>query len=330
MRIIVDAMGGDHAPDEIVRGALLAKKEYGFEIILVGDEEKIRPLVLDEEVTVVHTAEAVTMEDDPTTTLRAKKDASMYVALRMLAQGEGDAVVSAGNTGALLVGATMLVKRIKGIRRAALALPMPTATGKCMLVDCGANVECTPAYLQQFALMGAYYAERVLKIENPRVALLNNGTEEHKGRTLEKETNALLKTAVKNYVGNMEAREVVLGGCDVIVTDGFTGNVLLKTVEGAGLFFGGMIKGMLKKNLFTKLSALVLKDGIRTLKSKMDYNETGGTPIMGLRGAVIKAHGSAKATAMKNAIRVAAEYVNTGIIDDITRDIASLSIDAED
>ena len=323
-------MGGDHAPDEIVRGALLAKKEYGFEIVLVGDEEKIRPLIGNEAVTVVHTADAVTMEDDPTTTLRAKKDASMYVALRMLAQGEGDAVVSAGNTGALLVGATMLVKRIKGIRRAALALPMPTATGKCMLVDCGANVECTPAYLQQFALMGAYYAERVLKIENPRVALLNNGTEEHKGRALEKETNALLKGTVKNYIGNMEAREVVMGGCDVVVTDGFTGNVLLKTVEGAGLFFGGMIKGMLKKNLFTKLSALVLKDGIRTLKAKMDYNETGGTPIMGLRGAVIKAHGSAKATALKNAIRVAAEYVNTGIIDDITRDIASISTGAED
>lgn len=330
MKIIVDAMGGDHAPDEIVRGALLAQKEYGFEIVLVGDEARIRPLVGAANVQIVHASEIVTMEDDPTTVLREKKDASMFVALRMLAKGEGDAVVSAGNTGALLVGATMHVKRIRGIRRAALALTMPTATGKCMLVDCGANVECTPAYLQQFALMGSYYAERVLKIKNPRVALLNNGTEDHKGRTLERETNALLKETQKNYIGNIEAREVVMGGADVVVTDGFTGNVLLKTVEGAGLFFAGMIKGMFKKNLVTKLSALAVKDGIRALKAKMDYNETGGTPLMGISRAVIKAHGSSKAVSMKNAIRVAAEYVNTGIIAEITRDIASLSAESEE
>ncbi len=330
MRIIVDAMGGVHAPDEIVRGALLAKKEYGFEIVLVGDEERIRPLLQNEEVTIVHASETVTMEDDPTTVLRAKKDASMFVALRALANGEGDAVVSAGNTGALLVGATMLVKRIRGIRRAALALTMPTATGKCMLVDCGANVECTPAYLQQFALMGSYYAERVLKIKNPRVALLNNGTEDHKGRELERETNALLKKTQKNYIGNLEAREVVMGGADVVVTDGFTGNILLKTVEGAGMFFAGMIKGMFKKNLLTKLSALAVKSGIMELKSKMDYNETGGTPLMGLSRAVIKAHGSSKAVSMKNAIRIAAEYVNTGIIEDIKRDIVNLQVEGEE
>lgn len=330
MKIIVDAMGGDHAPDEIVKGALLARVEYGFEIVLVGDEERIRPLVGTADVEIVSASEVVTMEDDPTTVLREKKDASMFVALRLLAKGGGDAVVSAGNTGALLVGATMHVKRIRGIRRAALALTMPTATGKCMLVDCGANVECTPAYLQQFALMGSYYAERVLKIKNPRVALLNNGTEDHKGRGLERETNALLKETQKNYIGNIEAREVIMGGADVVVTDGFTGNILLKTVEGAGLFFAGMIKGMFKKNLLTKLSALAVKDGISALKAKMDYNETGGTPLMGISRAVIKAHGSSKAVSMKNAIRIAAEYVNTGIIEEITRDIQSLSAENEE
>lgn len=325
MKIIVDAMGGDHAPEEIVAGTVSACKKFGIEALLVGKEEMIRPLLPDDAagISILHAEDIITMEDDPTTLLKAKKESSMAVALRALRDGEGDALVSAGSTGALLVGATMIVKRIPGIRRAALSPLLPTAKGKALLIDCGANVECTPEYLLQFATMGSYYMQCVMGIDTPRVGLLNNGAEEHKGTPLQQETYRLLKDAPVHFVGNIEGRDVALGAADVVVTDGFTGNVLLKTIEGVGLFFTGELKAIFMKNILTKLAAVFVKDGIRAFKKKMDYNETGGAPLLGIAKPVIKAHGSAKAKTFESAIAQAITYVEQGIIEKIGKSVES-------
>ncbi|MEG2377995.1 MAG: phosphate acyltransferase PlsX [Clostridia bacterium] len=323
MKIIVDAMGGDNAPAEIVAGTLEAVREFGIEAILVGKSAEIRACMGGDVagVSILDAPEIFGMEDDPTTLVRAKKDTSMAVALRALAADEGDALVSAGNTGALLVGATMIVKRIPGVRRAALSPVLPTAKGGALLIDCGANVECTPEYLLQFGKMGACYAKHVMKINNPRVGLVNNGTEEHKGTQLCRDAHELLKTAPINFIGNIEGRDVALGGADVVVTDGFTGNVLLKTIEGVGLFFSSELKNIFMKNLKSKIAALLVKDGIRGFKKKMDYNETGGAPLLGIAKPVIKAHGSAKSHTFRSAIEQAIAYVDTDIISKIRESV---------
>ena len=268
MKIIVDAMGGDHAPGEIVAGALSACKKFNIEAVLVGREDALRPLIPQDAagVSILPAADVIGMEDDPTALLKTKKESSMAVALRALKDDAGDALVSAGSTGALLVGATMIVRRIPGIRRAALAPLLPTAQGNALLIDCGANVECTPEYLLQFATMGAHYMQSVLGVAQPRVGLLNNGAEEHKGTPLQQETYQLLKTAPVNFIGNIEGRDVPLGAADVIVADGFTGNILLKTMEGVGLFFAGELKSIFLKNAASKLAALLVRDGIRSFK----------------------------------------------------------------
>lgn len=323
MKIIVDAMGGDHAPNEIVAGTLEAVREYGIEALLVGREADIRAC-MDENlpgVSILNADDVISMEDDPATLLRAKKNSSMAVALTALRDGMGDALVSAGSTGALLVGSTMIVKRISGIRRAALSPILPTASGGALLIDCGANVECTPEYLLQFATMGAHYTKCVLNISNPRVGLLNNGTEEHKGTPLQQEAFKLLKDAPINFIGNIEGRDVALGAADVVVTDGFTGNVLLKTMEGVGLFFASELKNIFMKNTKSKIAALMVKDGIKAFKKKMDYNETGGAPLLGIEKPVIKAHGSAKVQTFKSAIAQAISYVNNDIITKISASI---------
>jgi len=330
MKIIIDAMGGDNAPEEIVKGACLAAKEFGVHIVLVGRENEIeRYLDKDADVSIVNAEEVVTMDDDPTTAMKHKKDASMTVALRLLANGEGDAMISAGSTGALLVQATLIVKRIRGVRRAALAPIMPTANGGALLIDSGANADCSPEYLQQFALMGASYTKLALGLENPRIGLLNNGTEEHKGGELQQKTYQLLKAAHEkgmiNFVGNIEGRDVVFGGADVIVTDGFSGNILLKTVEGVAMFFTKELKGIFMKNIKTKLAALLVKDGIRNFKKKMDYNETGGAPLLGISKPVIKAHGSSKAYALRSAVKQAIDYVNANSIEEITRNLKEIT-----
>lgn len=321
MKIIVDAMGGDNAPGEIVAGTVSACKKFGIEALLIGRESEIAPLIPEDAVgiTIKNADDVITMEDDPMSLLKAKKDSSLAVALRALRDGEGDALVSAGSTGAVLVGATMIVKRIRGIRRAALAPLLPTATGKALLIDCGANVECTPEYLVQFATMGSYYMQCVMGIDSPRVGLLNNGAEEHKGTPLQQETYKLLKETPVNFVGNIEGRDVAFGAADVVVTDGFSGNVLLKTMEGVGLFFAGELKSMFKKNIITKLAALCVKDGIKSFKKKMDYNETGGAPLLGICKPIIKAHGSAKAKTFESAIAQAITYVEQGMIEKITK-----------
>ena len=332
MKIIVDAMGGDNAPVSNVRGALAAVRELGVEVILVGRGEDILKVLKDDGIDdlppgleIVHASEVVEMCDNPATAFREKKDSSLTVGLNLLKNGDGDAFVSAGSTGALLSAATLMVKRIRGIRRAALAPVVPTGGGGAVLIDCGATAEGTPEYLLQFAFMGSYYAERVLKRPEPRVGLLNIGAEPSKGGELQKETHALLTKAGKegriNFVGNVEAREAVSGSVDVIVSDGYSGNIFLKTMEGVGIYMAREIKKMFLSSLKTKIAALLVKDGLREFKKKMDSGEVGGTPLMGISHPVIKAHGSSDGYAMKNAIRQAMEYSKSGIIEDITENV---------
>jgi len=324
MRIIVDAMGGDNAPNEIVLGAVNAAKRFGVDILLVGKENAIRPLIPTDVkgVDVLNAEQVVTMEDDPMSVLRAKKDSSMAYAFKALRDGEGDAVVSAGNSGALLAAGTMIVKRIKGIRRAAFAPIMPTMTGETLLIDSGANAECTPEYLVQFATMGTHYIKAVRGVENPKVGLLNNGVEEHKGTPVHQEAHKLLRDADINFYGNVEGRDVPEGKVDVVVADGFSGNVLLKTFEGVGNFFLKELKIIFGKNVFTKLATMVLMSGVKALKKKTDHNEVGGAPLLGVSKPVFKAHGSAKARTIENAIGQAIAYVEQGVIERITESIS--------
>ena len=319
MKIIIDAMGGDNAPQAPVIGALQAAKDFGAQITLVGRGEEILSVMrsqgyndLPEGIEIAHADEVVDMHDDPATVVRKRKNSSMMIGLKMLADGLGDAFVSAGSTGALLTGATLLVKRVKGIRRAAMGPTMPNkAGGKTVILDCGANAECTPEFLLQFGLVGSIYAKKCLGVENPKIGLLNIGTEDSKGTPLQKEAYALLKAAgdkgIINFVGNTEARDVPMGAVDVIVCDGFAGNVLLKSIEGTAMFMGSLVSGMFKKSIISKLSAALVMKDIKAFKKLLDYREIGGTPFLGIRKPVIKAHGSSDALAFRNAVRQAME-----------------------
>ena len=338
MNIIIDAMGGDNAPLEIVKGALSAHARFGCNITLTGDEAAIRGAAarcgasaLPQGVTIHPTTETVEMCDDPATVFRRKKDSSMGVALTLLRDGAGDAVVSAGSTGALLTGATLITKRIHGIRRAAMAPVIPTTTGSAVLIDCGANAECTPEYLVQFAYLGSFYAQQVLGLERPRVGLLNIGAEDSKGTDLQKQTLARLKEADAaghlHFIGNIEAKEAIRGGCDVIVTDGFSGNILLKTMEGVGSFAGSALKSMFKKNLLTKLAALAVMPGLNAFKAKLDPNKVGGTAFIGISKAVIKAHGASNAEAIENAVGQAAAFARSGLIEKIEENVNLMKIE---
>ena len=336
MRIIIDAMGGDNAPGEIVKGALRAKKELGVEIVLVGRAEEIRACLEKEgctDVEIVDAREVVTMEDDPSTATRRKKDSSMTVALNLLRDGKGDVVVSAGSTGALLTGATLIVKRIKGIRRAAMAPVFPIGKYGTMLIDCGANVECTPEYLLQFAYMGSFYAKKMMGCPNPRVGLLNVGTEDTKGGELQHQAFALLKQAGEegriNFIGNVEGTGVFAGAADVVVTDGFTGNVMLKTMEGTVKFLMKSLKDVFYKSGKNKLAALVLKNDLADMKKSMDVNEVGGTAFIGISRPVIKAHGSSDATSFFAAVRQAVAVVNAGVAEEIENNIEYMKLKAE-
>ena len=333
MRIIVDAMGGDNAPLAIVKGALQGQKRWGVDITLTGDETAIRQALaqcgvtaLPQGMEIVHTTQEVTMEDDPATVFRRKKDTSMGVGLTMLRDGQGDAFISAGSTGALLTGATLITKRIRGIRRAAMAPVMPTTTGRCVLIDCGANAECTPEYLLQFAYLGSFYASRVLGIEKPRVGLLNIGVEEEKGTDLQRQTLQLLERQTRlHFIGNIEAKEAVKGGCDVLVTDGFSGNVMLKTIEGVGSFAGSALKNIFKKNLLTKLAAAMVLPGLNDFKAQLDPNKVGGTAFIGISKAVIKAHGSSNEEAIENAIGQARDFAASGLIEEIAAHVDEMT-----
>ena len=338
MKIIVDAMGGDNAPLEIVKGALAGQKHWGVDIVLTGDENAIREALarcgqpeVPAGMEIISTSQTVEMCDDPATVFRRKKDTSMGVGLTMLREGQGDALVSAGSTGALLTGATLITKRIHGIRRAAMAPVIPTTTGQAVLIDCGANAECTPEYLVQFAYLGNFYAQQVLGLAKPRVGLLNIGAEDSKGTDLQKQTLARLRQAAEeghlHFIGNIEAKEAIKGGCDVIVTDGFSGNILLKTMEGVGSFAGSALKGMFKKNLLTKLAALAVMPGLNEFKAKLDPNKVGGTAFIGIARPVIKAHGASNAEAIENAIGQATAFARSGLIEKIEENVNLMKIE---
>ncbi len=340
MRVIVDAMGGDNAPLCNVQGALDAIKAYGVEVVLVGDGERLLECLrelgvgdLPQGLEIAHASQVVTMEDNPAMAFKEKKDSSLTVGLNLLGDGGGDAFVSAGSTGALLSAATLLTKRIRGIRRAALAPVVPTGQGGAVLIDCGANAECTPEYLLQFAYMGSFYAQRVLHRPEPKVGLLNIGVEPSKGTDLQRDAYALLQQAKEagrvNFVGNVEAREAVEGAVDVIVADGYSGNILLKAMEGTGLFLSRQIKAMFKKNLFTKLAALMVKGGLSDFKKLLDSSEVGGTALLGISKPVIKAHGSSDARAIQNAIRQGMEFSQSGLIEDVTANVEHMRLGTE-
>lgn len=323
-RIVVDAMGGDNAPHSIAEGCIKAVNELDVRITLVGKEEMIKECLADytgDRIDIVNAADIISNDDDPAKAVRRKKDSSIVVGMNLLAEGKGDAFVSAGSTGAVVSGATLIVKRIKGVRRVAIGTVFPTPKKPTLVLDCGANADCTSEFLQQFAVMGNAYMQAVYGIEKPTVALLNNGAEEHKGSMIYKETYQILKTMDINFIGNVEGRDVFDSKADVVVADGFAGNIFLKTTEGTAGFFSKKLKGLFMKNIVTKLCALVLKKGIKEMKSSFDYTEHGGAPILGAQKVVIKSHGSSNAKAFYNAIRQAKHFYENGVIESINNNL---------
>lgn len=322
MKIIVDAFGGDNAPLEILKGCAQAVAEYGVNILLVGDKKKIEKIATENSVILYHmeivdAPDVIAMTDEPSEIMKSKSNSSMAKGLKLLADGEGDAFISAGNSGALVMGATFIVKRIRGIKRCAFAPVIPKENGCFMLVDAGANVECRPEMLKQFGIMGSIYMNKVMNIHEPRVGLVNVGVEDHKGGEFQKEVYKKLKESDLNFVGNVEAREVPVDAAEVIVTDGFTGNVMLKLYEGVAKTLMGKIKDLFSKNMKNKLAASLLLSDMRELKNEIDYNEYGGAPIIGLTKPVFKAHGSSNANTFKNAIRLTIDYVNGNVTNEI-------------
>ncbi len=323
MKILIDAMSGDNAPLEILKGVELAVKEFKeHELMLVGDENVISDIAVKNEIdisgiNIIHADAVISMEDSPLSVVRDKKNSSMGVGFKVLSRGEVDAFVSAGNTGALVTGATIIVRRIPGINRAAIASILPLST-PVLLMDSGANLTVSSDNICQFAFMGAKYMEKIYGIDRPRIGQLNNGTEYNKGNALQTESYQILSDCGLNFVGNVEAKEIPLGVCDVLVTDGFTGNVFLKSVEGMGKFMLGVLKDVLTTNIVTKVSTLTMKEKIKEMKHRFDASEHGGAPLLGISKPVIKAHGSSDAKAIKNAIRQAIFFVETGINSDIS------------
>ncbi|MBM7692305.1 glycerol-3-phosphate acyltransferase PlsX [Peribacillus deserti] len=316
MRISIDAMGGDHAPKEIVLGAVKAVQNFpDITIQLYGNEGLIREhLSTNERIEVIHASEEILSTDEPVRAVRRKKNSSMVLAAQAVSDGRSDACISAGNTGALMAAGLFVVGRIEGIERPALSPTLPTIEGNgFVLLDVGANADAKPEHLVQYAFMGSAYAEKVRGIEKPRVGLLNIGTEEKKGNDLTKQAFSLLKETSLNFVGNVEARDLLDGVADVVITDGFTGNMVLKTLEGTALGMFTMLKSALTSNLKSKLAAAVLKPQFKELKNKLDYSEYGGAGLFGLKAPVIKAHGSSDANAVYNAVRQAREMVQNDV-----------------
>ena len=326
MKIAIDAMGGDHAPAQPVKGAIDALKLIDAEMILIGDENQIhqelKKYTYDENrVTVVHTTEVIKGEDKPVRAIKKKKDSSMVVGLLKLKDQEIDAFVSAGNTGALLAGGLLRVGRIKGIDRPALCSVYPTRKGMSILTDAGANADCKARNLLEFGIMGSLYAQNVLGVNKPRVGLANIGHEEGKGNALVIESYDMLKEANINFTGNIEARDIPEGAADVIVCDGFTGNIILKLSEGVAKSFSSMIKDIFMKSPLTKVAALIVKNGLGDMKKSMDYTEYGGAPLLGVKGLVVKAHGSSNAKAFMNAIRYAEKAAVSNVVEKIAAEV---------
>jgi len=314
LTIAIDAMGGDLGPAAVVEGAVMAKKAFPFlEPVLFGHEETIRETAaFTPDLQVIHAATIIEPSESPTLAFRKKKDSSIVMGLKYVKEGNASGFVSSGSTGALLTGATILLGRKQGIERPALGTVLPTQTGYVLLMDCGANMDCKPSYLAQFGEIGAEYMQKVMDIKNPRVGLINVGTEEEKGNVTTKEAFSLLKASSLNFVGNIEGREILSGNIDVAVCDGFTGNVLLKFTEGFAKSMMSMIKEELMSSPVSKVGALLAKGAFKNLKKRFDYREVGGAPFLGLNHLVIKAHGSSDALAIKNAIRQCVIYSQKG------------------
>lgn len=327
MKIIVDGMGGDNAPLAVLQGCAQAVTEYGVEIIITGKKQELERLMEENEISrqnisIIDAPTVISMEDDPISVVKDKRNSSMGLAFDLLKNGDGDAMLSAGNTGALLTGATLIVKRIDGVKRAALAPVIPNKSGLVMLIDSGATVDCRPEFLEQYGLMGSVYMKKMYDITNPRVGLANNGTEDCKGTDLYIASNKLLRENKNiNFVGNVEGRGLMLGECDVYVSDGFTGNLILKTVEGTSLFFLDFMKKLFRKSIISKLAAVLVMKDIKAFKKKSDYKEIGGAALLGISKPVIKAHGSSDAKAIKNAINQAKIFASSEIIEEISENI---------
>lgn len=332
MRIAIDAMGGDNAPQATVGGTLEAARTYpDVTFILVGDEQQIKQQIGTSPVgniEIVHTTEIIEAEDEPVRAVRRKKDSSMVVAARMVKEGQADAIVSAGNTGALMTCGLLVVGRVSGVERPALASVWPTMGGKGVLVlDVGANMDAEAHHLYQYAMMSNVYAKEVLGLSRPRIGLLNVGTEAGKGDKLRKEVYPLFEQGTFHFVGNIEARDAMNDVCDVLVTDGFTGNNMLKLVEGVGLGMFDQLKGIFLASTMSKLAALILKPGLQAFKKKFDYKEYGGAPLLGIDGAVIKAHGSSDVRAFQMAIKQAQQFVAGNVLQQIRADLAKESVE---
>ena len=330
MKIIVDAFGGDNAPLEVIKGAAEAVAKLDVEVVLTGNEKIIKDTAAEngislEKISIIHTESVIDIHEEPTEVIKSKADCSMAVGLKALAEGQGDAFVSAGSTGALVVGATFIAKRIKGIKRAALSPVMPTAVGHMILVDGGANVDCRPEMLVQFGIMGSCYMNKVMGVDLPKVGLVNVGAEDTKGREIELDAYKQFKDAPVNFYGNLEAREIPFGACEVVVSDGFTGNVVLKLYEGMGSYFSQTLKDMLMTTIRGKLAALLIFKKIKAFRKKMDYKEVGGAVLLGISKPVIKAHGSSDAKAFYNAIRQAKNCVEGKVVEEITASLAELN-----
>ena len=330
MKIIVDAFGGDNAPAEVLKGCQMAVSELdGVEVILTGDKAAIEKAAKDNQVSmekmeICHAGQVMDIHNEPTALLKEFSDSSMAVGCRLLAEGKGDAFVSAGSTGALVVGATFIVKRIKGIKRVTIGSVIPCQGGCYLLVDAGANADCRPEMLQQFAVMGSIYMQKFFGLPSPRVGLVNIGAEETKGTQLQLDAFPLLENSPVNFIGNIEPREIPLGGCDVAVADGFTGNVILKLTEGMGKFISSEVKGLFTGGPLGMLSALGVRKQITAFKKQMDYKEYGGAPLLGAAGLVIKAHGSSDAKAFKNAIRQAVTCKKQDVVGEMAKAVTSL------
>ncbi|WP_062197820.1 phosphate acyltransferase PlsX [Massilibacterium senegalense] len=332
MKLAVDAMGGDNAPEAPIAGVMKALDAFpNLEVILVGDEKKMAPyLTQRERLTILHTEEKIEGTDEPVRAVRRKKQASLVLAAKEVKENRADACLSAGNTGALMAAGLFIVGRMEGIDRPALAPTLPTTVGNgFLLIDAGANMDAKPEYLVQYAIMGSVYAEKVRGVKQPRVGLLNVGTEDKKGNELCKQAFPLLKEAPVHFVGNVEARDVLNGVCDVLVTDGFAGNVLLKTVEGTALSIFSMLKEQLLSSFTSKMGALLLKPQLKQMKAKLDYSEYGGAGLFGLKAPVIKAHGSSDPQAFFSAIRQAKNMVEQQVVDRIIETIEEMPAKGE-
>ncbi len=320
MKIILDAMGGDNAPEAVVKGALNAAAAFeDIDIVLVGREEDIRKELAgatydQRRIEIIAASEVIEMCDSPAAAIRKKKDSSMVVGMNMLSRKEGDIFISAGNTGALVAGGTLIVRRINGVKRPAIATQLPTRTGSVLLIDAGANADCKPSYLAQFGVMGSVYMKQVMDIKEPKVGLVNIGGEEEKGNRLTQAAYGMMKTAPIQFVGNAEGRDLLSGRYDVIVCDGFTGNIILKFLEGTAGVIMGTLKASIMKSALSKIGALFMKGAFRDLKKKFDYTEYGGALLLGLSGGVMKAHGSSDAKAIESAIKMARKFISGGVV----------------